>query len=63
MEATAMATFLSNLTLPDTEFEIFKTQIHKLVRSPGQKIKAVMSHLHALANSLYKGLEAAEAIA
>jgi hypothetical protein len=52
MDATKMATFLLNLTLPDTEFEIFETQIHKLVRLPGQKIKVVISPLHVLAQSL-----------
>jgi hypothetical protein len=61
MEANEMATFLSNLTLPDYEFKVFEQQIHKLVRLPGQKIKAVMSTLHALAQSLYKGLEPTEA--
>jgi hypothetical protein len=55
MEATKMATFLSNLTLHNKEFEIFETQIHKLVRSPGQKIKAVMSHLHAVVKELKHG--------
>jgi hypothetical protein len=61
MGANEMATFLSNLTLPDSEFEVFEQQIHKLVRLPGQKIKAVMSTLHALAQSLYKGLEPTKA--
>jgi hypothetical protein len=63
MGANEMATFLSNLTLPDSEFEIFEREISTLVRQPGQKIKVVMSKLRALAESLYKGHPPAEAAA
>jgi len=54
MDADTMARFLSNLTMPDSEFDMIEGQIRQLARNPGEKIRTVMSHLLALAQTLYK---------
>ncbi len=60
MDADSMASFLSNLNLPDSEFEVIESQIRNLVRQPGAKITSVMSHLKALADMLHSSKPAAE---
>ena len=57
MDANQMATYLSNLTLPESEYEVVESQIKSLTRQPGEKIKAVMSKLKALAEILHRNVE------
>jgi hypothetical protein len=54
MVANDLATFLSNQTMPESEFEVIDSQIKQLVRQPGDKIRSTMSHLLALAQMLHK---------
>jgi predicted DNA-binding ArsR family transcriptional regulator len=52
--AKESASYLSVLTLPDNNVEIFERAINKMVRQPGEKLVSVMSNLRALANVMDK---------
>jgi hypothetical protein len=52
--ANESASYLSVLTLPDSDVEIVEREINKMVRQPGEKLVSVMSNLKALANVMYK---------
>jgi hypothetical protein len=52
--ANEAASYLSVLTLPDSDVEIVEREINKMVRQPGEKLVSVMSNLRALANVMYK---------
>jgi len=54
MDANTMARFLSSLTMPDSDFDMIESQIKSLTRPAGEKVRLVMSHLLALAQTLYK---------
>ena len=53
MEASELATFLSNLTLPESKYEILENEIRNLQRTPKMRLRVVMSQLKALATRLY----------
>jgi hypothetical protein len=60
MTAEKIARFLSSLTAPDSKYDIAEQQIKSLVRPAGQKIKTIMAHLKALAETLYDKVTDAE---
>ena len=53
MEASELATFLSNLTLPESKYEILENEIRNLQRTPRMRLRVIMSQLKALATRLY----------
>jgi hypothetical protein len=42
--ANEAASYLSVLTLPDTDIEIVEREISKMTRQPGEKLVSVMSN-------------------
>jgi hypothetical protein len=55
--ANEAASYLSVLTLPDSDIEIVEREISKMTRQPGEKLVSVMSNIRALANVMYKELD------
>ena len=53
METVDLAKFLMTLTVPEPQKERLTAQMQKLVRHPGQKLRAVISTLHAYAKGFY----------
>jgi hypothetical protein len=60
LSADKAGSFLSSLTIPDSDLEIVERNLKSLKRKPGEKLFSVISHLSALAERMYQEYEEAE---
>jgi hypothetical protein len=60
LTADKAGSFLSSLTIPDSDLEIVERQLKSLKRKPGEKLFSVISLLSALAERMYQEYEEAE---